>query len=71
MWSSRLTAGLPENRIRVLQLGEHADYAFPRGLDEAERALRSGSGPAERWTTGASVTVELPAGTDCSRAPPR
>jgi len=29
-----VAAGLDETRILVLQLGEHADYRFPRGFDE-------------------------------------
>ncbi|MEA3011465.1 MAG: hypothetical protein QOD42_10 [Sphingomonadales bacterium] len=55
-------AGLDEDRIRVLQLGEHADYPFPPGTDAVEAAARRRLDLAGRWTTAASVTVESPAG---------
>lgn len=55
-------AGLDENRVRVLQLGEHADYPFPTGLEEAERTFRPAPPGSERWALIATVTVESPAG---------
>ncbi|HTU11429.1 MAG TPA: hypothetical protein VMG08_11090 [Allosphingosinicella sp.] len=55
-----VAAGLPESRIRVLRLGEHADYGFPTELAEIERAIERRPGLSGRWTNAASVTIELP-----------
>ena len=57
-----VAAGLPEERIRVLRLGEQADYPFPSAPAGAERAFERRDTPAGRWTSAASVTVELPPG---------
>lgn len=57
-----VAAGLPEERIRVIRLGEQGSYPFPAGLDAAERAVERPGSLADRWTNAASVTVELPPG---------
>ena len=58
-------AGLPEERIRVIRLGEQGDYPFPPGLGAIEHAVERRDTPAGRLTSAASVTVELPSGATC------
>lgn len=67
-----VAAGIDESRIRVIQLGEQGGYPFPPRLADAERAAPLWSTPRDRWTTFASVTVELPVDDpgDCSRFTP-
>jgi hypothetical protein len=62
-----IAAGLPGDRIRVMQLGEHAHYPFPPTVEAAEAADRRGGGPEGPWGTAGLVIVELPpeSDTDC------
>jgi hypothetical protein len=64
-----VAAGLFEEHIRIVRLGEQGSYPFPPAVAEAERMMRSPSSPEHRWTTAASVTLELPPGADCSHIP--
>ena len=60
-----IAEGLQGDRIRVLRLGEHANYPFPTAAIEAQTAIMRREG--ERWTRAGLIIIEAPAGSDCRR----